>query len=270
MNAEIITVTTQKGGTGKTTTAKELAYYLSEQGYKVLLIDMDPQASLTVSMSADIGHTCPKMDGSLKEARAADYLTGRDPIRSAIIAGKGSPDFLPADESLIILQDQSARDESKQRYLMLKKAIEPVKKYYEYIVIDTPPALSMLTLNALQACTGVIIPSKPDIYGLHGLAEVVKTIEAVRLNGNPSLRIDGILLQMMNSRATFYNDMRVQFNIIAEAFKTKVFNTTIRASVTADEAIAFHTTIRRLKPGSPLAADYTKWLNEYEAERKKG
>lgn len=223
---------------------------------------MDPQASLTVSMPADIVNK--------KRLSSADYLAGNVSISAAILPGINSPDFLPADESLTLLQDHSAMDKTPQRYLMLKKAIEPVKKHYEYIIIDTPPALSMLTLNALQACTGVIIPSKPDIYGLHGLAEVIKTIEAVRLNGNPRLRIDGILLQMMNSRATFYNDMRVQFNIIAEAFKTTVFNTTIRQSVTADEAIASHTTIRRLKPGSPLAADYTAWLNEYEEERKNG
>lgn len=244
---EIISIINQKGGVGKSTTAQALGAGLILKGFKVLLIDLDAQGNLSYTAGADItGLT------------VIDVLEQRTSPEQAI-QRTAQGDIIPASPSLAgadMLLTQTGKE------YRLKEAIEPLKSMYDYFIIDTPPALGILTINALTACTGVIIPAQADIYSLQGIGQLYHTIKTVKQYCNPDLKIKGILLTRHNNRTVLSRDMAEMIEETAKQLNTIVYKTTIRETVTVKEAQASRTDLYSYSPKSNAAADYTAFIEE--------
>lgn len=242
----IIAVTNQKGGAGKTTTAAALAAGLTNRGYKSLMVDLDPQANLTFTAGADTDG--PSALGLLtREAKAADAIQHTEATGDIIPASRG----LAGAAALITGTGQEYR---------LREALDGLE--YDYIIIDTPPALGVLTVNALTACDSVIIPAQADIYSLQGIEQLADTIKPVKQYCNPALHILGILLTRYSSRSILSRDIAELAGQLAEKLGTRLFNTTIREAVAIREAQLMRQTIFDYAPRSNVAADYNSFLEE--------
>ena len=238
----------QKGGVGKTTSALNVGAALARDGYKVLLIDIDPQGNLTTSAGL--------VELAEDEPTVYEVLKGSD-INKAVKTKKGAYDILPTDIRLsgadIELSAVAGRD------YILKEAIEALNKQYDYILIDCPPSLSVITLMGLTAADGVIIPVQAQYLALKGMAQLLNTINLVKRRMNPGLEITGVLLTMYDNRKNL--DREVLENV-KKAFPSKVFNTTISNSVTLAEAPAFGKDIYEYKPDSKSAQQYEQLTDE--------
>ena len=242
-----ITVTNQKGGTGKTTTAIQLAAGLSLKGYKTLSIDLDAQGNLTYTAGA-------KTDG----ATALGVLTGEVKAENAI-QHTPSGDIIAANKALAGA-DAFIADTGKE--YRLKEALESLQAAYDYIIIDTPPALGILTINALTACTGAIIPAQADIYSLQGIAQLNSTIETVKKYCNPSLSIMGIVLTRFNGRSIIRREVAEMLERTAEQLHTKLYTSKIRECTALVEAQATKQNIYSYAPRSNATADYKALVDE--------
>lgn len=248
---KIIAIAQQKGGTGKTTTAHAIGAGLARQGKDVLFIDLDGQRNLTFSLKA-LNRT---------GATSADVLTGAATISDAIITNPSGDlaapcDLVPASDKLAI----HALTGNGWQYV-LKKAIEPIKRKYHYIIIDTPPQLGQILACTLTAATDVIIPTLADFYSLQGVNQVLQTIEQAR-GLNPDLRITGILITKYSPRKVLARDTAALLAKTAAAHRTKVFDTKIRECIALAEAAAKQTDIFTYAPRSIAAQDYTNLLSE--------
>lgn len=239
---KIINVITQKGGVGKTTTANAIGAGLSLKGYKVLYVDTDPQCNLTYILNCE------------HNPSLVDVLTGNATIKDATVQTKQG-DAVPASDML-----GTAGIIKNSR--LLKKALATVKDKYDYIVIDTPPALSMLTINALMAATDLIIPAQADIFSLQGIGQLYETIKAVRNGGNRNLSIMGILITRYNGRAILSRDMAKLLADTAKQIGTRVFPTPIREGVAIKEAEAVQQDIFSYNKRSNPAKDYMDLIEE--------
>lgn len=242
-----IAIINQKGGVGKSTTALCVGAGLSLKGYKVLYIDLDAQGNLTYTLGADTkGLTA--LDILTKEATAEQTIqrTAQGDVISA------SPSLAGAD-TLITAVGKEYR---------LKEALEPIKEKYDYIIIDTPPALSVLTINALTACTGVIIPAQADIYSLQGISQLNNTIQTVKQYCNPSLEVMGIVLTRYSSRAILSREVAEMIEQTAENLNTKLYKATVRENIAVKEAQASQQNIFEYAPKSNAAADYLALVDE--------
>lgn len=244
---EIITIISRKGGTSKTTTAWALGAGLMKKRKKVLFIDLDSQNNLTFGLNA-----------SNEGLTAFEVLTGKATATEAIqhtaqgdiIAGK--EDLATADNVI---------DKTGKEY-RLKEALESVKGY-DYIVIDTPAQLGILTINALTASNSCIIPVQADIYSLQGIGQLNETIEAVTKYCNKALTIKGILLTRFNGRAIISKDIQANLNEIAGELNTKLFKTPIRESIAVKEAQAMKQDLFTYAPRANATKDYEAFINEF-------
>lgn len=245
---EIITVINQKGGVGKSTTAQNIGAGLHQLHKKrVLFIDLDAQGNLSYSLGAN------------QEAYSAiDVLMDNCEIEKAIQkTPQGDLIRSNADLSNIETLLKNTGKEYK-----LKEVLEPVLNNYDYIIIDTPPSLGLLSVNALTASTGVIIPSQADIFSLQGIGQLTKTIEAVKKYCNPNLKIKGIVLTRYSSRSVLSRDIAEMLEATAKQLNTKLYKTNIREGIAIKESQINLTSIFSYAPKSNPAIDYKNLIKE--------
>ncbi|GAA6168992.1 ParA family protein [Sessilibacter corallicola] len=218
----VFAITNQKGGVGKTTTCVNLSASLAATKKSVLLVDLDPQGNATM------GSGVSKND---LEISVYDVLVTSVDTSEAIVTTEGGYDVLPANGDLTAAEVQLL--EFDNREMRLRKALKRVKDNYDYILIDCPPSLNMLTVNALTACDGVIIPMQCEYYALEGLSALLSTIEQIQGYTNPKLYIEGILRTMYDPRNSLTNDVSAQ---LSHHFGERLYRTCIPRNVRLAEA----------------------------------
>ena len=248
--ATIMAIVNQKGGTGKTTTCENLGVGLAMEGKKVLLVDTDPQASLTICL----GHPVPdQLSPTLSD------MMGKILLEQPIAPGEGilhhpeGVDLMPANIELSGLEVSLVNAMSRET--ILRQYLDTVKQNYDFILLDCMPSLGMLTVNALAAADNVLIPVQAAYLPAKGLEQLLQTINKVRRQINPKLRIEGILLTMVDSRTNYAKDIS---SIIRENYggKLKVYKTDIPRSVRAEEISAAGTSIFKHDPKGKVAEAY--------------
>ena len=247
--AKVIAIANQKGGVGKTTTTHNVAASLTYKGYKVLMVDLDPQGNLSFIAGAD----------NVSKPTVYELLSGKAAIEETLQETK-SGDIIPAN---ILL---SGADMEFTRPELLRGKLEAVKDNYDYVLIDTPPSLGILTINALTAADSVIIPMSADVLSLQGISQLHNTIEAVQGRSNPGLTIEGLLFTQHNNRTLLSREFTKATKAVAKRMNTKVFKTAIRASVATREAQANQVDVITYSPVSPTSEGY----NALTAEIIKG
>ncbi len=264
--ATVIAVVNQKGGTGKTTTCENLGVGLALEGKRVLLVDTDPQASLTVSL----GNPYPdSLSPTLSD------MMGKIIMEQPIAPGKGilhhaeGVDLMPANIELSGLEVSLVNAISRET--VLRQYLDTVKQNYDFILLDCMPSLGMLTINALAAADNVLIPVQAAYLPAKGLEQLLETINKVRRQINPKLKIEGILLTMVDSRTNYSKEIS---NLIRESYggKLKVYKTDIPRSVRAEEISAEGASIFQHDPKGKVAEAYRvltkEVLNNAEKRRK--
>ena len=255
-NCKVIALTNQKGGVGKTTTAVNLGVCLSKQGKKVLLVDADAQANLTMSL----GYPRPD-DLPISLATIMQDIIDDKPfdVQKGILHHSEGVDLLPSNIELSGLEVRLINAISRER--VLTACINEVKKNYDYVLIDCMPSLGMLTINALAAADSVVIPTQPHYLSAKGLELLLRSVSKVRRQINPHLRIDGILMTMVMPRTNISKEVTA---LVRRAYgqNIKVFDAQIPHSIRAVEATAEGKSIFAYDKGGKVAAAYEQFGKE--------
>lgn len=234
----IITVINQKGGTGKTTTVVNLGCALARKKNKVLLIDFDPQGNLSYSLGIN------EFDLGIREV-----LLEGVPLKDVVIE-RENVDVIPADRKLSLVELKQGQHKEPEK--MLKKALKKGKKY-DYVLVDCPPSLSMLTINALTATDQVIIPIQLDVFSIQGLEQILDTIGEIRSEYNKKMELMGVLPVLVDRRKKLTVEVK---DHVQENFDVRMFKTEVRTNVKAAEAPSFGQSVVSYAPGSNSAKDY--------------
>ena len=253
--AKVITVTNQKGGVGKTTTSINLSFYLAKAGKKTLLIDFDPQGNASSGLGID------KND---LDRTMCDVMLGDCELKDVVVANKVKKLYVaPTIPELANVEVQMAEMENK--FLILKRAIASVADDYDYIIIDSPPSLSLLTVNGMIAAEYLLIPVQTEFYALEGVSQLLKSMDLVKKAMNPDLKLLGVLATMYDRRTTLSSQVLAE---VKKFFKEKVFDTTIPRNVRLAEAPSHGVAIGQYDRFSKGAKAY-KSLAEEVMERTK-
>lgn len=245
----ILSIANQKGGVGKTTTAINLGAALAQKGLRTLLVDLDPQGNCTLSyLDRDSDRR------SVYEALVDPGLSLRDVIQHSSVK---TLDIAPARISLAKLESRLVGE--MDAHFRLKDRMKPVVDQYDYIIIDTPPTLGLLTINALVASTHLLVPVQSSYFSLEGTDDLLETFEKVKARPNPELELLGVLITLHDKRTVLGRDIKKQ---IVEVFGDKVFKTVIAKNVRLEESPAYKESIFSFAPDSSGALDYYRLSEE--------
>lgn len=244
----VITIANQKGGVGKTDLAVNLSSLLAGMGRRVLLIDFDPQANASYYLAQDEF-----------KLSIADVLLDGIPLEEIIVRScvKGL-DIAPASIGLSAAQLRLASDVNMQ--FKLKKALSAIKNHYDYILIDTPPSLGPLTINAFTAADGILVPVQTHFFPIHGLSDLLKTVDELREVINPNLRFYGIVLTMYDRRTSLAKEVQ---QVVTARFNGKVFKTVIPVCIKLAEAPSHRKPITLYAPNNKIGKVYTQLAEEF-------
>ena len=249
----IYAIANQKGGVGKTTTTVNLGAYLAAAGQRVLIVDIDPQANATSSL----GLGASQLPRSLY-----DVLSGESELADVItLTNRMRLDIAPSSHALAALETEAveAIHDPYRRSYLLRDALTPTLHRYDYILIDSPPSLGLITVNAMAAAQGVLIPVQSEYLAMEGLGQLLSTIERVRKSINPSLRIVGLLLTMHDTRNKLSHQVEDE---LRGYFKELVFETVIPRNVRLGEAPSYGEPINAYAPNSTGAKAYQQLAEE--------
>lgn len=247
--ASIIALFNQKGGVGKTTVAINLAAGLVKRKKKVLMVDLDPQSNTTSGFG--IARTTETIT-------IYEVLSGFHSIEASILKDHEGVDVVPSSPDLAAASSELGLREDA--HFLLKDQLEGQRAHYDYILIDCPPALGMLTINALAACDSVIIPIQCEYYALEGLAQLLETLNMIRQGINPGIEIHGVLFNMVDKRNNLTRDVMEE---VKDFFKDKVYHTQIPRNVRLAEAPSYGMSIFEYDPISTGAWHFGRWVKEF-------
>ena len=255
--AKIIAITNQKGGVGKTTTSVNLASSLGHMNKKILLVDLDPQGNSTSGVGIDKTDVESSVyEVIMQEVKASEALMDTK-FKNLVL--------MPASIDLAGVDLQLAKiDKGKEQ--MLKKQLEQVKSYFDFIIIDCPPSLGVLNTNALTAADAVIIPVQCEYYALEGLTQLLGTIRAVQQNFNKKLKIEGVVLTMMDNRTKLGLEVSQE---IKKYFREKVYKTIIPRNIKLSEAPSMGLPISEYDPSSSGSIAYLSLAKEVKSANEK-
>ena len=245
----VIAIANQKGGVGKTTTAINLSAALAISGRKVLLIDLDPQANSSLTF---VDHAA--ISKSIYELMTDTQSDGLEAIMPTSVPGLS---VLPSTISLAKLESKLLGEFDAP--FRLKDRLDKITKAFDYVIIDTPPTLGLITVNALVASDYLIVPIQPSYFALEGTDDLLETVEKVKARPNPNLQVLGVLITLLDKRTTLAKDIQDQIRTV---FGDKVFRTVISKSVRLEESPAYKECIFTFAPSSTGASEYSSLCEE--------
>jgi len=254
----ILAVTNQKGGVGKTTTVLNLGVYLAVKGQKTLLIDIDPQSNLTSGLG--VKNQIAETESMTNEPPKTiyDVLVNKEPAENAVIHTRiKNLDIIPCTIELAGAEVELVGSLSRES--ILKKAIEKISKDYDFVVIDCPPSLGLLTINGLVAAHNVVIPVQAEYYALEGLGQLINTIKLIKNNLNSTMDVGGVILTMFDSRTNLSKDVTKETQ---NFFGDKVFKSVIPRNIKLSEAPSNGLSIQEYAPYSAGALAYEQLAEE--------
>ncbi|MGD0577985.1 MAG: ParA family protein [Bryobacteraceae bacterium] len=254
--ARVIAIANQKGGVGKTTTAINLAASLAANDFRVLLIDMDPQGNSTTGLGITKLDSLPTV---------YDVIAGRAQLREILVNIQPDGIYLaPSDRNLVAANVELV--DSGQREFHLAKALIQIKDQFDFVLIDCPPALDLLTVNSLVAADSVLIPIQCEFFALEGISQLLDTVDRMRESLQPALAIEGILLTMFDERTNLARQVAAD---LRDFFQGEVFQTIVPRSIRLAEAPSFGKTILNYDPRSKGAESYIQLAKEIVANEQR-